>query len=73
MAEGASLMLLLIAAAVILFIVWVLLPFAVFGIKPLLESILLEQRKTNAVLMKILDARTPARPAAGADRSGPQT
>ena len=37
----------------ILAILWVLVPFAIFGIKPLLKELIVEQRKTQALLMEI--------------------
>jgi len=48
----------------ILAIVWIVLPFAVFGIKPLLRKVLEEQRRTNALLAEAAAARTtpPTRP-----------
>lgn len=43
---------------VVLAILWVLVPFAIFGIKPLLQDILTELRRANA----IAEARTPPVP-----------
>lgn len=37
----------------VLAILWILVPFAIFGIKPLLKELILEQRKTQALLMEI--------------------
>lgn len=34
---------------VVLAILWVLVPFAIFGIKPLLQDILVELRRANAI------------------------
>ncbi|KHL54774.1 hypothetical protein [Xanthomonas cannabis] len=42
-----------LAAAIfglVLSVLWLLVPFAVFGIKPLLGQLLAEQRKTNTAL-----------------------
>lgn len=36
--------------ALILVIIWIALPFAVFGIKPLLRQLIQEQRRTNELL-----------------------
>lgn len=36
--------------ALILTVLWILVPFAVFGIKPLLRQLLAEQRRTNDLL-----------------------
>jgi hypothetical protein len=38
---------------VVLSILWILVPFAIFGVKPLLRDLLAEQRKANALLMEI--------------------
>ncbi|UXY46995.1 hypothetical protein [Stenotrophomonas maltophilia] len=40
----------LLLFAMLLAILWVLVPFAVFGIKGLLKQLILEQRRTNALL-----------------------
>ena len=39
--------------AFVLAILWILVPFAIFGIKPLLRELISEQRKTQAMLMEI--------------------
>ena len=39
--------------SVILAILWILVPFAIFGIKPLLRDLIAEQRKTYAALATI--------------------
>ena len=36
--------------ALILTVLWILVPFAVFGIKPLLRQLIAEQRRTNDLL-----------------------
>lgn len=41
---------LLVVGVVVLAVVWIALPFAVFGIKPLLQELIAEVRKTNALL-----------------------
>ena len=38
---------------VLLAILWLLVPFAIFGIKPLLRELITEQRKTQALLAEI--------------------
>jgi ABC-type sulfate transport system permease component len=35
---------------IILAVVWIILPFAIFGTKPLLHKLLVEQRETNRLL-----------------------
>lgn len=37
-------------AALLVVIAWVLLPFAMFGIKPLLRELISQSQKTNAIL-----------------------
>lgn len=54
---------LMIAAAIfalILTILWILVPFAVFGIKPLLRQLIAEQRRTNDLLTTPPVAVVPA-------------
>jgi hypothetical protein len=41
--------------AVVAGVLWILLPFAVFGIKPRLDNILAELRQTNAALKNLGD------------------
>ena len=40
----------------ILVLIWIVLPFAVFGIKDLLREIIEEQKKTNELLKDLLKA-----------------
>jgi hypothetical protein len=35
---------------ILLAVLWILVPFAIFGIKPLLKQLLAEQRRTNELL-----------------------
>lgn len=52
-AAATGMNVLMIAAgvfALILTVLWILVPFAVFGIKPLLRQLLAEQRRTNDLL-----------------------
>ena len=42
----------LVLAAIALAVGWVLLPFALFGVKPILRELLLEQKRTNALLQQ---------------------
>lgn len=44
--------------ALILTILWILVPFALFGIKPLLRELITEQRRANELAARI--AATPA-------------
>jgi len=56
----------------VLTLLWILVPFAIFGIKPLLQDILSELRRANA----IAEARTPplalGRPVPPAEGDEPQ-
>lgn len=40
---------------VVLAVLWFLLPFAVFGVKQLLTELIAEQKKTNALLLKVVE------------------
>ena len=61
-----------IAVAIVIAILWILLPFAVFGTKPLLREILDEQQAMLAELKKLNTtlARGSADPAATEDSDG---
>lgn len=41
----------------VLIVVWIILPFAIFGTKPLLRELIQEQRRTNDLLAKRLARR----------------
>ncbi len=45
--------LIIVLFLVVLAILWILLPFAVFGTKDLLEELIKETKKTNELLQKI--------------------
>jgi hypothetical protein len=49
-AVGGGLMVVLVLFAILVLILWVLLPFAVFGTKPLLREVLAELKTLNAAL-----------------------
>jgi len=40
----------IVAFGIILAIAWIILPFALFGTKPLLRELIVEVRRTNALL-----------------------
>lgn len=42
----------LFIAAVFIVVLWIMLPFAVFGVKPLLRELLREQQRTNEELLR---------------------
>jgi hypothetical protein len=48
-----SLTMVLMLVALFVLVLWVLLPFAVFGSKPLLRELLAEQKQTNELLRSI--------------------
>lgn len=52
---GAFAIFFLISAGVI-FVLWIAMPFSVFGTKPLLKKLIEEQEKTNKLLKALLDA-----------------
>jgi hypothetical protein len=53
-------------------VLWVLMPFSVFGIKGLLRQCIEEQKKTNRLLEKILDKGAAAPPVRTAPPPVPQ-
>lgn len=55
--------------ALILTVLWILVPFALFGIKPLLRELITEQRRANELSARI--AATPA-PVVVADPRDPR-
>lgn len=50
---AAGIYMVLIVLAIIVAILWILLPFAVFGLKDLMRKVLSEQRRTNELLERI--------------------
>lgn len=40
--------------ALLLAILWILVPFAIFGIKPLLRDLIYQQQRTNTMLTSII-------------------
>lgn len=58
----AVLTVLLMLLGVLVAILWILLPFAVFGMKPLLRTAIEQQRRTNELLAR-LDASQKSEPA----------
>ncbi|WP_019184167.1 hypothetical protein [Stenotrophomonas bentonitica] len=55
--SGFSLLVALIGA--LLGLLWVFVPFAIFGIKGLLQQIVAEQRRTNEILSRVHGERLP--------------
>jgi hypothetical protein len=52
---GTGLTGLLFIAAIIIAILWIFLPFAVFGMKDLIREQLAEQKRTNELLAKLAE------------------
>jgi hypothetical protein len=55
---GPALAAILILFGIVLAIAWTLLPFAMFGMKPLLRQLIAETKRTNALLESAARART---------------
>lgn len=53
-AIGAFYMMLLVILAIALAIAWIMVPFAIIGMKPLLRLLIQETRTTNALLRERL-------------------
>lgn len=59
---GLLVVALLTILAVVVLVLWILMPFAVFGSRRLLRALLSEQQRTNTLLEAVCDAqaiRTP--------------
>lgn len=65
-AFGATIMLALMLFGILVAILWVLMPFAIFGTKDLLRTLIQEQKRTNALLQTQVNLQQ-----AQADRSPP--
>lgn len=50
---GGLTVLVMVVFLIILTIAWILLPFAMFGTKPLLRELVLEAKRTNALLERL--------------------
>lgn len=60
MNEGlGAIYLVLVLVGFVLAVLWICLPFAVFGIKDLARVLIEEQRKTNDLLQKLLSQKQP--------------
>jgi hypothetical protein len=53
MNDVSTMMLIGFVFGTLVLILWVLLPFAMFGIKPLLKRLIEEQKKTNTLLAQL--------------------
>ncbi len=57
---GMSLFMIIVAIfGLILTVLWILVPFALFGIKPLLRELIAEQRRANELSARIAAAPAP--------------
>ncbi len=52
---GGTMMGLLLILGLVVAVLWILMPFAVFGLKDLTKQLLQQQRETNQLLQKIVD------------------
>jgi predicted PurR-regulated permease PerM len=60
MAEfGIGVTIVLTLAGLLIAILWILMPFAVFGIKDLARDLIRENRKTNQLLEQLIAQSTP--------------
>ena len=50
---GVSLAIILTLLGIVIAILWILMPFAVFGLKDLAKSLIAEQKRTNTLLAKL--------------------
>ena len=48
--------------AIVVGVLWIFVPFAVFGIKPLLQQLIAQQRRTNQLLEHIATQQQPPIP-----------
>lgn len=65
MAEFAAVpVMVLVVLGIVLFVCWIILPFAIIGTKHRLDLILDEQRRTNALLSALAARRGSQHPAA---------
>ncbi|MBI3707296.1 MAG: hypothetical protein HY246_06415 [Proteobacteria bacterium] len=58
---GGTLMLVLSLLAIAIAVLWILMPFAIFGTKPLLQQVIDQQRRTNELLTQLQASRDRAR------------
>lgn len=61
---GANVVLVLVVVGVVIAVLWILLPFAVFGVKDLLRQVHREQKRTNELLERMAATQSvePPRP-----------
>ncbi len=52
-AVGGTFLIFLVILALIIAVLWIFMPFAIFGSKDLLKELIREQRKTNELLASI--------------------
>ncbi|MBE2211203.1 MAG: hypothetical protein IAE66_06310 [Xanthomonadaceae bacterium] len=56
------LILIAVLFGIVLSILWILVPFAIFGIKPLLRQLIAEKQRSNALLAQLASALPPPAP-----------
>ncbi len=65
-----TVLVLLFVAVVLLLVLWILLPFAVFGVKPLIRQVMALQQRTNELLQRAEDDRRASAVLAERQRQG---
>jgi predicted PurR-regulated permease PerM len=68
----AGLYALIFLFGIVLAVCWIIVPFAIIGTKPLLRSLLDEQRRTNQLLTRVAQHLAPAPPPPRESAAGPQ-
>lgn len=63
---GIALTMALMLLALLIMVLWICMPFAIFGTKPILRELLAEQRKTNKLLQAQADRENEIRSAVAA-------
>lgn len=58
-AVGGTLYFILLLGAIVVLVLWILLPFALFGLKPLVRELIAEMRRTRETLERRLPLPPP--------------
>ncbi|KWT83872.1 MULTISPECIES: hypothetical protein [unclassified Variovorax] len=56
---AGGLMIVWVLIALLIAVLWILMPFAIFGSKPLLRTLIEEQKRTNRLLEELAEATKP--------------
>ena len=60
--------LVIILAGLVVTVLWICMPFAIFGTKPILRELLAEQKRTNELLVEAAERAKPAQPSLVSER-----